>query len=169
MEEFKEYLEETGEIGEVIGFSNCIAEISGLPNLRLHEMVISESGDKGIVFELKKEMAKVLIFGKNLKVGEKVVRTEKSFQILVSENLLGRVVDPLLKPIDNLGPILGEKEYWEIYRDAPGIVKRRRIKKPLNTGVMLVDFLIPYWLWAKRTDHWRCKNRKNNFSFANYC
>jgi F-type H+/Na+-transporting ATPase subunit alpha len=143
MEEFKEYLEKTGEIGEVIGISNFIAKVSGLPNLKLNEMVISERGEKGIVFGLEKNEAEILTFGKNLKVGEKIVRTDRVFQIPVSENLLGRIVDPLLRPIDELGPITGEKEFWEIYREAPAMIFRKRVKKPLNTGVMIVDFLIP--------------------------
>jgi F-type H+-transporting ATPase subunit alpha len=143
MEEFKEYLEKTEEIGEVIGISNFIAKVSGLPNLKLNEMVISERGEKGIVFGLEKNEAEILTFGKNLKVGEKIVRTDRVFQIPVSENLLGRIVDPLLRPIDELGPITGEKEFWEIYREAPAMIFRKRVKKPLNTAVMIVDFLIP--------------------------
>jgi F-type H+-transporting ATPase subunit alpha len=143
MEEFKEYLEKTEEIGEVIGISNFIAKVSGLPNLKLNEMVISERGEKGIVFGLEKDEAEILTFGKNLKVGEKIVRTDRVFQIPVSENLLGRIVDPLLRPIDELGPITGEKEFWEIYREAPAMILRKRVKKPLNTGVMIVDLLIP--------------------------
>ena len=102
MEEFKEYLETTGEIGKVVAISNFIAKVSGLPNLRLNEMIISERGERGIVFGLEKEEAEILTFGRNLKVGEKVVRTDRIFQIPVSENLLGRVVNPLLKPIDEL-------------------------------------------------------------------
>jgi len=143
MEEFKEYLEKTGEIGRVVAISNFIARVSGLPNLKLNEMVISEGGERGIVFGLEKEGAEILTFGKNLKVGERIVRTDRIFQIPVSKNLLGRIVDPLLRPLDELGPIAGEKEYWDIYREAPGMVFRRRVKKPLDTGVMIVDLLIP--------------------------
>jgi F-type H+-transporting ATPase subunit alpha len=143
MEEFREYLEKIGEIGKVTAISDFIARVSGLPGLKLNEMVISEGGERGIVFGLEKKDAEILTFGKNLKMGERIIRTDRVFQIPVSENLLGRIVDPLLKPIDELGPIIGEKEYLGIYRGAPGIIKRKRITKPLDTGVMIVDLLIP--------------------------
>jgi len=143
MEEFRKYLEKTGEIGKITAISNFIVEVSGLPGLKLNEMIISESGERGIVFELEEDEAKVLIFGEKMRIGEKVVRTDKIFQVPVSDGLLGRVVDPLLRPIDDLGPIMEEKKYLEIFREALGIVKRKRIKVPLETGVSIVDLLIP--------------------------
>jgi len=168
MEEFKEYLEETGEIGKVVAISNFIARVSGLPNLKLNEMVISEGGERGIVFGLEKEEAEILTFGKNLKVGERIVRTNRIFQIPVSENLLGRVVNPLLKPIDELGPITGEKEYLEIYREAPGMIQRKRVKRPLDTGVMIVDLLIPIGYGQRELVIGDAKTGKNYFHFTNY-
>jgi F-type H+-transporting ATPase subunit alpha len=143
MEEFNDYLEKIGEIGKVSAISNFIADVSGLPGLKINEMVISESGKRGMAFNLEKKEAKILIFEKGLKVGEKIVRTNKTFQIPVSEDLLGRIVNPLFKPIDELGPITGIEKYSEIYQEAPGIIKRKRIKRPLETGVMIVDFLVP--------------------------
>jgi F-type H+-transporting ATPase subunit alpha len=143
MEEFRECLEKIGEIGRVTAISDFIVKVSGLPGLKLNEMVISEGGERGIVFGLEKDEAEILTFGKNLKVGERIVRTDMVFQIKVSENLLGRIVDPLLKPIDGLEPITGEKEYLGIYREAPGMIQRKRVKRPLDTGVMIVDLLIP--------------------------
>jgi F-type H+-transporting ATPase subunit alpha len=143
MKEFREYLEETGEIGKIVAISNFIARVSGLPNLKLNEMVISERGEKGIVFGLEKEEAEILTFGKNLRVGERIIRTDSIFKIPVSKNLFGRIVDPLLRPLDELGPIIGEKEYLEIYREAPAMIFRKRVKKPLDTGITIVDLLIP--------------------------
>jgi F-type H+-transporting ATPase subunit alpha len=143
MEEFKKYLEEIGEVGKITAISNFIAEVSGLPGLKLNELVITESGERGMAFSLERERAKILTFEKNLRVKENVVRTERFFQIPVSENLQGRIVDPLLRPLDNLGPIIGKKEYLEIYRKAPGVIERKIIKRPLETGIMIVDFLIP--------------------------
>jgi F-type H+-transporting ATPase subunit alpha len=144
MNEFQKYLETTEEIGKITKVSNFILEVSGLPNLKLNEMIITESGEKGITFSLEKEKAKILIFQeKVLKPGEWVARTGENFKIPVSENMLGRIVNPLLQPIDEMEPILGEKKYLEVYREAPGIVQRKRVKRPLDTGVAIVDFLIP--------------------------
>ena len=144
MNEFQEYLEKTEEIGKITKVSNFLLEVSGLPTLKLNEMVISESGAKGIAFSLERDIAKVLTFGeKLLKPGEFVVRTGETFKIPVSEKLLGRILNPLLKPIDDLGPILGEKKYLEVYREAPGIIRRKIIKRPFETGVVIVDFLVP--------------------------
>ncbi len=144
MKDFKNYLEETGEIGEIVGLSHSIVDISGLPGLKLGEMVITENGEKGMVHGLDKEIAEVLMFdSEKLRVGERVARTNKLFQIPVSQGFLGRIINPLCQPIDDLGPVMGEKKYLSIQRNAPGITQRIRVNKPLETGVMVVDLLVP--------------------------
>ena len=144
MEDFKNYLEKTGEIGQIVAINHSIVYISGLPGLKLGEMVITENEEKGRVHGLDKKIAEVLMFvtGK-LKVVEKVARTNKPFQIPVSQGFLGRIINPLCQPIDGLGPIIGEKKYLSIQREAPGITQRVRVNKPLETGVMVVDLLVP--------------------------
>ena len=144
MSDFRSYLEKTGEIGQIVGLSHSIVYISGLPGLKPGEMIITENGEKGIVHGLGKEIAEVLMFEpEKLKVGERVVRTNKPFQIPVSQGFLGRIIDPLCQPIDGLGPVFGEKKYLSIQREAPGITRRVRVNKPLETGVMVVDLLVP--------------------------
>jgi len=144
MPNFKQYLEKTGEIGRVVGQSHYLAYVSGLPGLKLGEMVVSENEAKGLAHGLDKEMAEILMFDAGeLKVGQAVVRTNDSFQIPVSQGLLGRIINPLGQPIDGLGPILGEKKYLPIKREAPGITRRVRVNKFLETGVMAVDLLVP--------------------------
>lgn len=144
MEEFKKYLEETKEIGEIIGLNQCVVYISGLPGLKLGEMVITENGKRGLVYGLDKGVAEVLMFeSEKLKIGERVARTDKPFQIPVSQGFLGRIINPLCQPIDGLGPIIGEKKYLNIQREAPSITQRVRVNKPLETGVMVVDLLVP--------------------------
>ena len=144
MSDFRSYLEKTGEIGQIVGLSHSIVYISGLPGLKPGEMIITENGEKGIVHGLGKEIAEVLMFEpEKLKVGEEVARTNKPFQIPVSQGFLGRIIDPLCRPIDGLGPVLGEKKYLSIQREAPGITRRVRVNKPLETGVMVVDLLVP--------------------------
>lgn len=144
METFKKYLEETGEIGRVVGQNHYLAYVSGLPNLKSGEMVMTESEERGLVHGLGKETAEVLMFDEGkLKIGQEIARTNTFFQIPVSQELLGRIINPLGRPIDGLGPILGEKEYLPIQRQAPGITRRVKINKPLETGVMVVDLLVP--------------------------
>lgn len=144
MENFKKYLEETGEIGQVVGLNHYLAYVSGLPALKLGEMVITENRERGLAHGLGKETAEILMLdAEKLKIGERVTRTNIFFQIPVSQELLGRVVNPLGQPIDNLGPIFGEKKYSPIHREAPDITQRVRVNKSLETGVMIVDLLVP--------------------------
>ncbi|KPJ73617.1 hypothetical protein AMJ48_00045 [Parcubacteria bacterium DG_74_1] len=144
MEKFKKYLEETGEIGRVVGQNHYLAYVSGLPNLKSGEMVMTESEKRGLVHGLDKETAEILMFDEGkLKIGQEIARTNTFFQIPISQELLGRIINPLGRPIDGLGPILGEKEYLPIQREAPGITRRVKINEPLETGVMVVDLLVP--------------------------
>ena len=144
MEDFRNYLEETGEIGHIVALSHFVVYVSGLPNLKPEEMIITENGKSGMVYGLDKEIAEVLMFdAEKLKVGEEVARTNKPFQIPISQEFLGRIINPLCQPIDGLGSILGEKKYLNIKREAPGITQRIRVNKPLETGVMAVDLLVP--------------------------
>lgn len=141
---FEEYLEQTGEIGYINSFFHSIAIVSGLPYLRLEEMIFTESGKMGIVYGLRREGAEVLMLNaQEIKIGERVTRTAKRFEVGISDGLLGRIVDPILRPIDDLGPISTEKEYREINTLAPGIIERRPIRLSLETGVTIVDLLVP--------------------------
>lgn len=144
MNDFKSCLEKTGEIGYITSLLGSVAYVSGLPNLKLEEMVITESGKRGIVHGLKKKSAEVLMIDvKGLRVEENVVRTGKSFQIPVGEGLLGRIINPISQPTDGLGPIRGEKEYQKIKKEAPPLIERRKVKEFLESGVMILDFLVP--------------------------
>ncbi len=144
MSDFQKYLEKTGEIGQAIGINHYLVFVSGLPGLKLGEMVVAENEKKGLVQELDKGVAKILMFDvEKLKVGQKVTRTDNFFQIPVSEKLLGRIINPLGQPIDGWGPILGEKKYLSIKKEAPGITQRIKVQKFLETGVIIVDLLIP--------------------------
>lgn len=144
MSDFKKYLEETGEIGRLVGLNHYLAYVTGLPGLKIGEMVITEDKKRGLTYGLDKEKAEILMFEtEKLKVGQKVVRTNSFFQIPVSPELLGRIINPLGQPLDDLGPILGEKKYLPVQREAPDLIQRIKINKPLETGVMMVDLLVP--------------------------
>jgi len=144
MSYFETYLEKTGEIGYITSLSHSVAYASGLPNLKLEEMVITKTGKRGIVHGLKEKLAEILMIDvKELKIGEALVRTEKPFEIPISQELLGRIINPLSQPTDGLGPITGEKEYRPVKKEAPPFIKRARVDMPMESGVMLVDLLVP--------------------------
>ena len=144
MSDFKNYLEETEEIGHIIGLNHYLAYVSGLPKLKLGEMVVTEDRKKGLVNGLDKEKAEILMFEpEKLKVGQRITRTNSFFQIPVSQEFLGRIINPLGQPIDGLGPISGEKEYLPIQREAPEITQRKRVNQFLETGITIVDLLVP--------------------------
>jgi len=144
MDEFKNYLEKYREVGYIVSLSHSIAYISGLPSLKLMEMVITESGKIGITSGLGQKSAEILMTDvENLKVGERVVKTGKELEIRIGEGLLGRMINPFCQPIDGQGPIRGKKEYQKIKRGALTFIERKRINKPLETGVTMVDLLVP--------------------------
>jgi len=145
MNDFEYFLRKTKEIGYIHSFFHSVAYVSGLPGLMIDEMIITETGKKGIVHSLKEDLAEVLMIDiENLVIGEKVTRTGKIFEIPTGPGLLGRVVNPLSTPLDDLEePIRGEKELREIKREAPSFRERIRVNKPLETGVIVVDFLVP--------------------------
>lgn len=144
MSKFKEKLKETQEIGRIAAIEHSIIKVSGLPNLNPNEMVITESGQQGIAYNLEDEYAKVLMLDtKNLQVKKRVARTNESFKIGVNANLKGRMINPLGKPLDGKGPITGKKSYQGLENPAPNITERDIVKRPLDTGVSKVDLLIP--------------------------
>ena len=141
---FEEYLKETGEVGAIRSIVHSIVYTSGLPGARPKEMVIAEGGQRGIVQSLEEDNAEILMLDtSNLVSNLQVTRTNETFTIPVGEGLLGRVVDPFGRPLDGLGPIPGDKKNQPIEPKAPGINVRSRINRPLETGVTIVDLLVP--------------------------
>ena len=144
MNDFKDYLKKTEEIGRVVSIISSIVKVSGLPNLKSKEMIVTEDGDEGMTYSLSENFAEVFMFNtEKLEVGKRVARTNEIFKIPVNQNLLGRIVDSFCQPIDGLGPIRGEKKFLSIEREAPNISQRVRIEKFLETGVTIVDLLVP--------------------------
>ncbi len=144
MSDFASFLEKNKEIGYVNSISQSIAYVSGLPNLELGEIIITESGKKGICHGLKKELAEILMIDvKGLKAKEAVTKTGRKFEIAVNHEVLGRIINPIFQPIDNRGPIRGEKEYREIENEAPPFIERKKVREPMETGITMVDLLVP--------------------------
>jgi F-type H+-transporting ATPase subunit alpha len=141
---YKDYLKETGEVGSIQSIVHSIVYVSGLPGVRPKEVVIAEGGQKGIVQSLEADSAEILMLDtSNLVSNLSVTRTNETFTIPVGEGILGRVVDPFGRPLDGQGPVLGEKQNQPIEPAAPGINVRSRVTKPLETGVTMVDLLVP--------------------------
>lgn len=144
MKTFEEYLKESGEIGHVESIVRPVVYVSGLPHARLNELVITEEGEQGIVQAVSKDFVEVLMLSyEKVLAGGRVTRVGEALKIPVSNGILGRVINPYGAPLDGLGPIPGEKVFLPIYREALGIKDRVRINEQLETGVSLVDFLVP--------------------------
>ena len=143
-QEFKKNIEKTGEVGYIIHCSDPIVYLSGLPSLLMGEEIVSEDGERGMVYGLDRRKAGILMFEtERIEAGKRVARTNEFFKVPVSQEVLGRIINPLCQPVDRMGPILGEKEYLPIQRKALGITQRIKVNQPLETGVMMVDLLVP--------------------------
>lgn len=132
------------EIGQVISIGDGIAKVYGLDNVRANELVIFSNGTMGMALNLEQDSVGVVIFGNESGIveGSEVKRTNRIMQVPVGEQLLGRVVDPLGNPLDGKGPIK-TKTYGEIETMAPGIVSRKSVNEPMQTGVKAIDALVP--------------------------
>lgn len=144
MRTFEEYLALVEEVGVVEQSVGSIVYASGLPNATPHERVLFETGEYGEISSLLDNMVEILVFSAGeVKVGIRVARTGEETMVPVGRELLGLTVNALLTPIDGDKDTKSPKQYRSVDRIAPGIAERRGIKKPLPTGVTLVDMLIP--------------------------
>lgn len=132
------------EVGTVTAVSMGIAIVSGLPGVGLEELVKFPKGIYGIVFYLEATEIGIVLLGdyQLLQVGDKVERSGRVLDVGVDEALLGRVIDPLGRPLDGKAPIY-PKERWPIERPAPHIMDRAPVTVPLQTGIKVIDALIP--------------------------
>ena len=132
------------EFGVVVSIYDGVAKIYGLDNVCLGELVEFESGVNGMALNLNADSVDVVLFASDDKIreGMKVKRTNKSVSIPVGKNLLGRVVDALGNPIDGKGEIKADA-FNPIERPAPGILARKSVCEPVQTGLKSIDALIP--------------------------
>ncbi len=135
---------ELSEVGRVVSVGDGIATIYGLENVQAGEMVEFDGGIKGMALNLSTDSVGVVIFGddRTIKEGALVKRTETIVDVPVGPELLGRVVDALGNPIDGKGPIK-TKERSRVESKAPGIVYRKSVHEPVQTGIKSIDALIP--------------------------
>jgi F-type H+-transporting ATPase subunit alpha len=136
---------EYSEIGEVIKVGDGVARVYGLNKVESGEMVKFENETVGMAINLEADNVGVVIFGKDIdiKEGDIVKRTKNIMQVPVGRGLLGRVVDTLGNPIDGKGKLKGDVEYKKLDIKAPGIIDRKSVYEPVQTGIKAIDALIP--------------------------
>src|SRR6266436_6176211 len=135
---------QVSEVGEVLSVGDGIARVHGLDNVQAGEMVEFPGGIKGMALNLETDNVGCVIFGSDstIKEGDTVKRTGAIVEVPVGKGLLGRVVDALGSPIDGKGAIVGEKRS-RVDVKAPGIIPRRSVHEPMQTGLKAIDALIP--------------------------
>ena len=136
---------EVSEVGQVLSVGDGISRIYGLDNVQAGEMVEFSDGIKGMALNLESDNVGVVIFGDDSKIkeGDIVKRTGKIVDVAVGKSLLGRVVDGLGNPIDGKGPIDPKSERKRVDVKAPGIISRKSVHEPMQTGLKAIDSLIP--------------------------
>ncbi len=132
------------ETGKVISVADGIAQVYGLKNVMAGEMVEFENGEQGIALNLEESSVGIVILGtgKDIREGVSVKREGKLLKVPVGDAVVGRVVNPLGEPIDSKGPIEAD-EYRFVEEKAPGIMARKSVHEPLQTGLKAIDALVP--------------------------
>lgn len=132
------------EVGDVVWIGDGIANIDGIDHAQYGEIVMFDSGVKGMVQDIRRDEIGCILFGREneIREGTRVVRTGKRAGVPVGDGFLGRVIDALGAPIDGDGPIKADG-YRPIEEPAPSIVDRKSVGVPLETGILSIDSMFP--------------------------
>jgi F-type H+-transporting ATPase subunit alpha len=143
IEGFEEGIE-LKETGRVISVGDGIARIYGLGNAMAGELLEFPGGLSGMVLNLEEDNVGAVLLGRddNIKEGDEVKRTGRIMQVPIGPEMVGRVVDGLGQPIDGKGPIKTDK-FGPIERVAPGVIDRKSVHEPMQTGIKAIDGMIP--------------------------
>ena len=135
---------DVAEVGTVLSVGDGVARIYGLDNVQAGELVEFPAGVTGMALNLEEDNVGVVLFGedRNIAEGDTVKRTGKIVSVPVGKEMLGRVVDALGQPIDGKGPI-DATETRQVEVKAPGIIPRKSVEEPMQTGIKAIDALIP--------------------------
>ncbi len=135
---------ESVEVGRVLEVGDGIARISGLENIRFSELVQFTNGTPGIAFNLEKDNVGIIIMGEydTIQEGDEVRPMGRIASVPVGQGMVGRVVDALGTPVDGKGPIAAT-EFYNIERIAPGVIERKNVGRPLETGLVAIDSMTP--------------------------
>ncbi|HCE48146.1 MAG TPA: F0F1 ATP synthase subunit alpha, partial [Prevotellaceae bacterium] len=133
------------EVGKVLQVSDGVARLYGLRNACQNELLEFENGTMAIVMNLEEDNVGVVLLGstEGIKEGQTAKRTGRIASIEVSDEMVGRVINPLGVPIDGGAPIGGEKFEMPLDRKAPGVIYRQPVNEPLQTGLKAIDSMIP--------------------------
>ncbi|MBM7825834.1 F-type H+-transporting ATPase subunit alpha [Arcanobacterium pluranimalium] len=133
------------EVGHVTLTADGIARVEGLPGAMANELLKFEDGTLGLAMNLEEREIGVVVLGdfSQIEEGMEVRRTGEVLSVPVGEGYLGRVVDPLGEPIDGLGEITGIEERRALELQAPGVMMRKSVHEPLQTGIKAIDAMIP--------------------------
>ncbi len=132
------------ETGKVISIADGIAQVYGLKNVMAGEIVEFENGEKGMALNLEESSVGVVVLGRGTDISEgfSVKREGKLLKVPVGDAVVGRIVNPLGEPIDSKGQIEA-KEFRFVEEKAPGIMDRKSVHEPLQTGIKAIDCLVP--------------------------
>ena len=133
------------EVGTVVDAADGIAHVEGLPGVMANELVRFADGTLGLAQNLEENEIGVVVLGEftDIAEGQPVTRTGEVLSVPVGEGYLGRVVDPLGNPIDGLGEITGIEGRRALELQAPGVMQRKSVHEPLQTGIKAIDAMIP--------------------------
>lgn len=144
MKTYQYYLKRIGEYGSVREIRYPIASVVGLPHAKPQEIVIFQEGEMGEVFSLEKDVIEVLLYCKEpVKIGTQLARTDSFVSVPLGQKLLGKIINPLGASFFAEREIGEAEAVWPVDREVKGIAERKRIVRPLLTGISLVDLLIP--------------------------
>ena len=144
IEDYDEHAGLVSETGSVIWVGDGIAIVYGIDHAMYGEIVIFENGVRGMVQDIRKNEIGCILFGKDTEIveGTKVTRTKKRAGVPIGKEFLGRVVNALGEPIDGMGPAK-EEAYLPVEEEAPGIVERKSVGVPMETGILAIDSMFP--------------------------
>ena len=133
------------EIGHVTMTADGIARVGGLPNAMANEILVFEDGTRGLAMNLEEREIGVVVLGDftSIEEGQEVRRTGEVLSVPVGDGYLGRTVDPLGNPIDGLGEIEGIEGRRALELQAPGVMQRKSVHEPLETGIKAIDSMTP--------------------------
>src|SRR3990167_5963901 len=132
------------QVGTVLEVADGIARMSGLSGAQMSEMLLFPNDVYGVALNLEEDSVGAVILGdaSHIKEGDTVKTTGRILSVPISDDILGRVVDPLGMPIDGKGK-LNAKKFFPIEKIAPGVMTRKSVGVPLQTGIKAIDSMIP--------------------------
>lgn len=132
------------EVGRVVRVGDGVAYLQGLASIRFGELLARSDGLTALAFDLHEREVGALFLdpSQHVQAGDEMLATGRVVSVPVGDELLGRVIDPLGRPLDD-GPPLRTRTFWPVEREAPGVVDRQPVREPLHTGLNVIDALLP--------------------------